>query len=160
MYIWRSISIGNERKQNFLQVFTPGWRNRFLPPDRNIAYGGKSPETLDIVCFWFYNRTRRTRCIVEHVHRVASRTSPNLFSVFCVCNGHRKRGKKRTQRSREYLIKQQQFLFSIPQLEPALNSDFGEVCLIYLSPREFVAVIPRKQSLRICLCTGWTCLEQ
>jgi len=38
-----------------------------------------------------------------------------------------KGGKKRTQRSREYLIKQQQFLFSIQQLEPALNSDFGEV---------------------------------
>ena len=106
-----------------------------FPPTRPECHlWGKSPETLDIVCFWFYNRTRRTRCIVEHVHRVASRTSPNLFSVFCVCNGHRKRGKKNTKKQR-VLIKQQQFLFSIQQLEPALNSDFGEVAW-YIFPPE------------------------
>jgi hypothetical protein len=135
-----------------------------FPPTRPECHlWGKSPETLDIVCFWFYNRTRRTRCIVEHVHRVASRTSPNLFSVFCVCNGHRKR-KKQTNKKEHKEAESTNKTAAVPVFNTTARTSskfwFWRSCMIYLSPREFVAVIPRKHPFRICLCTGWNCLEQ
>ena len=47
----------------------------------------------------------------------------------------KRRKKERKKKHKKAALKQQQFLFSIQQLEPALNSDFGEVAG-YIFPPE------------------------